>query len=122
MIGGMAKRSDRKAEKGDMLSLLKRHEVQVLLRAGFGPKDVAERAGVARDTVRRIGREEPVSHVNDAAEHRARRMVWSPDILAGIVQKFWRVDGGLSDRQGARPLQPQASGTTSRGTRLSSPR
>lgn len=93
MIGGMAKRSDRKAEKGDMLSLLKRHEVQVLLRAGFGPKDVAERAGVARDTVRRIGREEPVSHVNDAAEHRARRMGRPPKAAAFTE----RVQGWLAD-------------------------
>ena len=39
---------------GEMLSLLKRHEIQVLLKAGFSAKDVAERSGVSLRSVRRV--------------------------------------------------------------------
>jgi transposase len=59
-------------QAGDMIPLLKRHEIQVLLGAGFGPKEVAERAGVSVDTVSRVRAETAVAHVDDAREHRAR--------------------------------------------------
>jgi transposase len=55
-----------------MLALLHRHEIQVLLRAGFDPQDVATRASASVDTVRRVRREEPVTDVDDAAARRAR--------------------------------------------------
>lgn len=42
----------RTRETGDMLSQLERHEIQVLLGAGFGPQEVADRAGVSQHTVR----------------------------------------------------------------------
>ena len=57
-----------------MLPLLKRHEIQVLLRAGHVQEDVAERTGVSVDTVQRVKRETEVIEVDDAAERRARRM------------------------------------------------
>src|SRR5690349_11318586 len=59
---------------GEMLPLLVRHEIQVLLRAGHAPSDVAERSGASIDTVRRVGKESAVEHVDDAAAHRARRI------------------------------------------------
>lgn len=59
-------------EAGEMLPLLKRHEIQVLLQAGFSQTSVAERAGVSVDTVGRVANEAPVSHVDDAAERRER--------------------------------------------------
>ena len=61
-------------EAGEMLPLLVRHEIQVLLRAGHTPSDVAARSGASIDTVRRVRRESAVEHVDDAAEHRAYRV------------------------------------------------
>jgi hypothetical protein len=43
-----------KCEQGEMLSQLKRHEIQVLLKAGFAVADVAERSETSEDTVRRV--------------------------------------------------------------------
>jgi transposase len=59
-------------QAGEMIPLLKRHEIQVLLGAGFGPREVAKRACVSLDTVRRVRGEEAVGHADDRAEHRAR--------------------------------------------------
>lgn len=61
-------------EPSEMLSQLKRHEVQVLLRAGFSQADVASRASVSPDSVRRIAREIEVTHTDDAAARRARQI------------------------------------------------
>jgi transposase len=61
-------------DAGEMLPLLVRHEIQVLLRAGHAPSDVAERSGASIDTVRRVGKESAVEHVDDAATHRERRI------------------------------------------------
>ena len=58
----------------EMLPLLKRHEIQVLLRAGLSKADVATRAGVSVDTVSRVKREDDVVHVDDASAHRERRI------------------------------------------------
>ena len=48
-----------------MIPLLKRHEIQVLLRAGFSPREVAERSGTSIDTVRRVRKESSVEHTDD---------------------------------------------------------
>jgi transposase len=63
-----------KCDAAEMLPLLKRHEIQVLLQAGFGPSDVAKRAGVSVDSVERVRDEPGVAHVDDAAERRSRRI------------------------------------------------
>ncbi|MGH7298257.1 MAG: helix-turn-helix domain-containing protein [Polyangiaceae bacterium] len=57
-----------------MLPLLKRHEIQVLPRAGHSHRDVAERTGVSADTVARMKREYDVAAVDDTAERRERRI------------------------------------------------
>lgn len=57
-----------------MLPLLKRHEIQVLLRAGHSHADVAERAGVSLDSVRRVKSESEVTVVDDAGARRARHI------------------------------------------------
>lgn len=62
------------SNQGEMISQLKRHEIQVLLKAGFTPTDTAERSGVSVDTVRRVHAEEPVTHTDDAAAHAKRRI------------------------------------------------
>jgi transposase len=58
----------------EMLPLLKRHEIQVLLRAGHSQTDVATRTGASVDTVRRVKHEAEVAKVDDAAERRDRKI------------------------------------------------
>jgi len=60
------------AQTEEMLPLLRRHEIQVLLRAGHSQRDVAARTGASADTVRRVKRESAVSETDDAAERRSR--------------------------------------------------
>lgn len=57
--------------------MLKRHEVQVLRRAGHGLKEVAKLAGVSQSSVQRIESEAPVVALDVAAE-RTRRGVGRP--------------------------------------------
>jgi transposase len=64
----------RRCNDGEMLPLLKRHEIQVLLKAGFQVSEVAERSGTSVDTVRRVRREDAVEHTDDRAAHQARRI------------------------------------------------
>jgi transposase len=64
----------RSMQAEEMLPLLKRHEIQVLIRAGHSQADVAARAGVSIDTVRRVKRESEVTKADDAAERRERKM------------------------------------------------
>ena len=58
----------------EMLPLLKRHEIQVLLRAGHSQTDVATRTGASVDTVRRVKREAEVTKADDATERRERKI------------------------------------------------
>lgn len=57
--------------------MLKRHEIQVLRRAGHTQADVAALAGVSEREVRRVEREPPVERVDDGAE-RQRRGIGRP--------------------------------------------
>jgi hypothetical protein len=77
------RRRDVEAEEIRMLPLMKRHEIQVLLRAHHSQKKVAELAGVSISSVRRVGKEEPVEHDDDAAEH-ARRRIGRPSVVQGV--------------------------------------
>jgi len=49
-----------------MEDMLKRHEVQVLRKAGHPQDEVAKLAGVSKSTVRRVEREPFVTTVDDA--------------------------------------------------------
>ena len=51
-----------------MLSLLKRHTIQVLVAAGHMHVDVARFAGVNERTVRRVAQEAPVTQLEDGAQ------------------------------------------------------
>jgi transposase len=55
-----------------MIDMLKRHEIQVLRRAGHSQVDVARLAGVARRTVQRIDTEATVTHIDTARAREAR--------------------------------------------------
>jgi transposase len=70
----MGTTGSRRCDDGEMISLLKRHEIQVLLKAGFSVSDVAERSTTSTDTVRRVQREAAVEHTDDATARAARRI------------------------------------------------
>ena len=61
--------------------MLKRHEVEILLKAGHSKAEVARLTGVSLCSVKRIAQEGPVVHVDDAAE-RAQRQVGRPSRVA----------------------------------------
>ena len=60
--------------------MLKRHEVEILLKAGHAQTEVARLAGVSLCSVKRIAEEAPVVHVDDAAE-REKRRIGRPSIV-----------------------------------------
>src|SRR6266480_4215769 len=57
-----------------MLGMLKRHEVEVLLKAGHSQAEVARLTEVGLRSVQRLAKEVPVVHVDDAAERKQRRI------------------------------------------------
>ena len=68
----MAMTRDGVGQAEEMLSLLQRHEIQVLLRAGMSAKEVSARTGASVDTVGRVRSEDAVRDVDDAKARRAR--------------------------------------------------
>ena len=54
--------------------MLKRHEIEILLKAGHAKIEVAGLAGVSLSSIKRIAEEAPVVHVDDAAEREKRRI------------------------------------------------
>ena len=60
--------------------MLKRHEIEILLKAGHPKTEVARLAGVSTRSVHRIAEESPVVDVNDSAE-RAQRHIGRPSIV-----------------------------------------
>jgi len=63
--------------------MLKRHEVEILLKAGHRKTEVARLTGVSLCSVKRIAQEGPVVHVDDGAE-RAQRQVGRPSTVANF--------------------------------------
>ena len=63
--------------------MLKRHEVEISLRAGHRKTEVARLTGVSLCSVKRIAQESAVVHVDDAAE-RVKRQIGRPS----TVQNF----------------------------------
>lgn len=57
-----------------MVRMLKRHEIQVLRRAGHSQVEVARLAGVSERTVRTVEAEPEVADVDDNAARRVRRI------------------------------------------------
>jgi transposase len=64
-----------------MLAMLRRHEVEILLKAGHSKTEVARLSGVSLRSVKRIAEERPVEHVEDARE-RAKRQSGRPSTVA----------------------------------------
>jgi len=63
--------------------MLKRHEVEILLKAGHPKVEVARLTGVSLCSVKRIAQEDPVMHVDDAAE-RCKRQIGRPSTVVGF--------------------------------------
>jgi hypothetical protein len=74
----------REVEGRGCLGMLKRHEVENLLKAGHAKTEVARLAEVSLCSVRRIAQESPVVQVDDAAERTKRQS-------AGPAR--WRISG-----------------------------
>jgi predicted transcriptional regulator len=55
-----------------MIDMLKRHEIQVLRRAGHSQRDVATLAGVSRRSIQRVDTEAAVTDVDNGREREAR--------------------------------------------------
>ena len=55
-----------------MIDMLKRHEIQVLQRAGHSQIEIARLAGVSRRSVQRVERESVVTHIDASREREAR--------------------------------------------------
>src|SRR5215469_18336000 len=66
-----------------MWGMLKRHEVEILLRAGHRKTEVARLTAVSLCSVKRIAQESPVAHVDDKIE-RSKRQIGRPS----TVQNF----------------------------------
>ena len=63
--------------------MLKRHEIEILLRAGHGKAEVARLSGASLRSVKRIAQESPVVHIDDATE-RAQRQIGRPSTVASF--------------------------------------
>ena len=60
--------------------MLKRHEVEILLKAGHPQTEVARLTGVSVRSVQRMAEEAPIEHVDDAAE-RSKRRIGRPSVV-----------------------------------------
>jgi transposase len=70
-----------------MLGMLKRHEIEILLKAGHPKTEVARLSGVSLRSVNRIADEGPVVHVDDAME-RAKRQIGRPSMVANFRKEI----------------------------------
>src|SRR5499433_793485 len=73
-----------------MWGMLKRHEIEVLLKAGHRKTEVARMSGVSLRSVKRIAQEQPVVHVDDKVE-RSKRQIGRPS----TVQNFRKQVGEI---------------------------
>ena len=99
--------------------MMKRHEIQVLLKAGLAHAEVARVAGVSERTVRSVQKEAAVTEVDDGAERRQglrilRRLqqyfalleTTSPGICNGYM--LWRSIEQLDAKRSFQRTEPAA--------------
>jgi transposase len=79
-----------------MLAMLKRHEIEILLKAGHGKADVARLSGASLRSVKRIAQEGPVVHVDDAGE-RGQRQIGRPSMVASFRKQVLEILGQTPD-------------------------
>ena len=70
--------------------MLKRHEVEILLRAGHRKKEAARLAGVSLCSVKRIAQEDPVVQVEDKLE-RAKRQIGRPSTVGTFRKQIVQI-------------------------------
>lgn len=70
--------------------MIKRHEVQVLLRSGMSHRQVARQTGVSKRTVTRIAQETPISVVDDLAEVQ-RRSIGRPSPTVTFEEQIQQI-------------------------------
>jgi hypothetical protein len=63
-----------------MLGMVKRHEIQVLLKAGHSQAEVAQLTGVSIRSVKRVAKEGAITQVDDAAA-RVTRGIGLPSLV-----------------------------------------
>ena len=63
--------------------MLKRHEIEILLKAGHAKTEVARLSGASLRTVKRVAEESPVQHTDDGLE-RAQRQIGRPSQVASF--------------------------------------
>jgi transposase len=100
MMAPMASSDGDVSDAGEMLPLLKRHEIQVLLSVDMPLTKIAERVGVSVATVKRVRKESSVEHADDAAEHR-RRGIGRPSKAARFTERVqtWLAEDALLPTQ-----------------------
>ena len=76
--------------------MLKRHEVEILLKAGHSKAEVARLAEVSLRSVNRIAEEAPVVHIDDAAE-REKRRIGRPSIVENFRKPVEKILEEKSD-------------------------
>lgn len=88
--------------------MLKRHEVEILLKAGHAKAEIARLSGVSRRSVQRIAEESAVLQVEDEAERSARSVGpvrfrisgnrWWGFCSKSRIWRRWRYCGGRERR------------------------
>ena len=93
--------------------MLKRHEVEILLRAGHRKTEVARLTGVSLCSVKRIAQEGPVVHVDEAAE-RAKRQIGRPSAVANFRKQVVEILQEKPDLASLEILRRARSGISGR--------
>ena len=92
-----------------MLSLRKRSEVKALLADNYRTLMVARLAGLSSSSVKRIAKEPAVTHFDDAAERKRRRIGRPSTALSvrGQVAQILHTDPGIKSVEIFRRLRQQ---------------
>jgi hypothetical protein len=79
-----------------MLGLLKRYEVETLLKAGHKRSEIARVTGISHNSVKRIAGESTIEHFDDTAERRKRR-IGRPSTVQGFRNAIRNILEGEPD-------------------------
>ena len=99
-----------------MLGMLKRHEIEVLLKAGHTKVAVAGLAGVSLSSVKRIAEEAPVAQVDDLAE-RAKRRIGRPSRVENFRKRVGEILKEKADLPSVESLAASVAKRATRGAR-----
>src|SRR5438270_12919393 len=79
-----------------MLDMLKRHEVEILLKAGHAKTEIARLSGVSLRSVKRIAEESPVLQADDGVERR-KRQIGRPSTVPTFRKQVLEILQGTPD-------------------------